>query len=604
MAADVITHVPEEIIEYILEDESITFLDIIKFSMTCKHLYLTVKNNQLWRVKYFQRWPRLKKQYEKNTADIKVLNWLNEIKVSMEIRRNLMYHLSLMSSKHYTKEEVSNSELKYLDPLFRPELGAYPLSYHFLVDELISLMNCHYAHSNLTHRYYAFIVLRYLKQNYITKKWQRFINLPVNEQILERCATFVAQWSKPERCISYSNISSLLDDIANQTKDLIYERHPEHSIFSLPPEQFLIWKREIIDDNHWSIQETKEIMNALCEVMFHKLGFQGNNDMYYYPNNLFIDKVLELKEGTPIILAIIFESIARRLGLRCEPVNFPSHFFLRWKEKYNVSDPGNTENFYIDMLNGGHFLRKEDCSGVGGISHHKFKCPIEKYNSHNVATAVEVTARLVCNLSVAARQYNDLNGRTARIRSVLELSYMIQPHDETTFYNLSQFYKRHQMDLSDLVDIDVAENSSLMLTKYQTLKNFNSKPEEEIKPKRRTPKVKYAIGLIMTNKYSSNVGVIIGWEMPFEPGGWEDLIDGFTNFDQPFYNLLFDDGVSQYVPEELLSLSTKPRYIYHREIGRYLCYFKETHYVPNEETCKKYPEDKKALELIVRTYFS
>ncbi|KAI4488773.1 hypothetical protein M0802_011283 [Mischocyttarus mexicanus] len=555
MAADIITQLPEEIIEYILEDESITFLDIIRFSSTCKHLYLTVKNNQLWRVKYFQRWPRLKKQYEKNTPDIKVLNWLNEIKVSMEARRNLMYHLSQMSSKHYKSEEVSNSELKYLDSLFRPELGAYQLNYHFLVDELINLINCHYKHSNLTHRYYAFIVLRYLKQNYIKEKWERFINLPPKEQILERCATFVAQWSNPERCISYSHISSLLDDMANQTKDLIYERHPGHSIFSLPPEQFLIWKREIIDDNHWSIKETREVMNALCEVMFQKLGFHGNNDMYYYSNYLFIDKVLELTEGTPIILAIIFESVARRLGLRCEPVNFPSHFFLRWKEEYNVLDPENTEDFYIDMLNGGHLLRKEDCSGVGGISHQKFRCPIEKYNSRNVATAPEVAIRLVSNLSVAARQHHELNGRTARIRSALELSYMMQPHDKTTFLDLSQFYERHHMDLSDLMFIGGVENLNFMLPKCHMLKNR----EEKIEPKRRTPELKYAIGLIMTDKYSSNVGVIIGWASPFRPRDWEELIYGFEDFDQPFYNLLFDDGVSQYVPEEVLSLSTKPR---------------------------------------------
>lgn len=57
MAANVMTLMPGEIIECILEDPNITFSDIAKFSMTCKHLYRTVQNNnKLWRIKYFQRY--------------------------------------------------------------------------------------------------------------------------------------------------------------------------------------------------------------------------------------------------------------------------------------------------------------------------------------------------------------------------------------------------------------------------------------------------------------------------------------------------------------------------------------------------------------------
>lgn len=164
-----------------------------------------------------------------------------------------------------------------------------------------------YRDSNLTHRYYAFIVLRYLRQNYLTEEWQRFIHFPPNEQILEKGATIVAQWSQPERHISYSYISSLLDDIANQTKNVLYERHPKHSIFSLPAEQLLIWKRRNIDDNQWSTSETRQIMEALCEVLFQKLGFYGNSEMYYSSENSFIDRVRLLKETIYISYYIFFK---------------------------------------------------------------------------------------------------------------------------------------------------------------------------------------------------------------------------------------------------------------------------------------------------------
>lgn len=45
-----------------------------------------------------------------------------------------------------------------------------------------------------------------------------------------------------------------------------------------------------------------------------------------------------------------------------------------------------TENFYIDVFNGGQFLTKRNCPRIGGVS----RCPIEKYNIHEAATAIEV----------------------------------------------------------------------------------------------------------------------------------------------------------------------------------------------------------------------
>ncbi|XP_035717515.1 F-box only protein 21-like [Vespa mandarinia] len=606
MAAYIITLLPGEIIEYILEDPNITFLDIVRFSITCKHFYQIVKdNNKLWRVKYFQRWPLLKEHYKENSVDLKVFNWLNEIQISITIRRSLMQHLSLMSTKHYKREELSHSELRYFDPLFRPEQGAHQLSYHFLVDELISLINRPIVDSNLTHRYYAFIVLRYLRQNYLTEEWQRFIHFPPDEQILEKGATIVAQWSQPERHISYSYISSLLDDIANQAKNLLYEKYPKHSIFSLSAEQLLIWKNRNINDNQWSTSETRQIMEALCEVLFQNLGFYGSSEMYYSSENSFIDRVLEGKHGIPMILAIIFESIARRLGVRCEPVSFPSHFLLRWKEKYNVTEPESIESFYIDVLNGGQFLTKENCPKIGGIS----KCPIAKYNLHNPATAVEVVKRMAYNLDIAARQHIHLNGRASRIRSALELNYMMQPYDKTTILNLGRFYMIHHMDISELMlqnmqkDLETREQANLIQPMLQMIRN-PCKPEEETEPKWRIPNVKYAVGLIMTHKTDGNLCVITGWNKPYDPDDSRNQLQECTNLEQPYYNALVDDGSSSYIPQDLLSFPSKPRLINHYKIGRYFSYFKGTHYVPNEETSTKYPEDEEALNNILQYYLN
>lgn len=53
---------------------------------------------------------------------------------------------------------------------------------------------------------------------------------------------------------------------------------------------------------------------------------------------------------------------------------------------YSAPEFKDTENYYIDVFNGGQFLTKKNCPRIGGVS----RCPIEKYNVHEEATAVEV----------------------------------------------------------------------------------------------------------------------------------------------------------------------------------------------------------------------
>jgi F-box protein 21 len=43
-------------------------------------------------------------------------------------------------------------------------------------------------------------------------------------------------------------------------------------------------------------------------------------------------QVLLNKTGIPITLSIVYISVARRLGIELHPVNFPSHFLIKWKE--------------------------------------------------------------------------------------------------------------------------------------------------------------------------------------------------------------------------------------------------------------------------------
>ncbi len=44
-------------------------------------------------------------------------------------------------------------------------------------------------------------------------------------------------------------------------------------------------------------------------------------------------QVLLRRTGIPISLSVLYMTLARRLGVQLEPVNFPNHFLLRWCQK-------------------------------------------------------------------------------------------------------------------------------------------------------------------------------------------------------------------------------------------------------------------------------
>ncbi|XP_012255244.2 F-box only protein 21-like [Athalia rosae] len=605
-----ITSLPAEVIEYLLEDDQVEMTDIINLALTCRQLYMLITgSNKLWREKFFQRWPYLKELYEANEKTKTVVtNWLDEVKKSLMYRKKLRHQLSLMSAKYYERQELSNSDLKEFDPP-----ATCSLACHFQIDELITLIHSPAKESNLTHQYYAYKVVRYLRQNYLKEEWRAYVNLPPVEQILEQGAVFVAQWSQPELRIPYSYVSSMLDNIADQIKEYLRDQNPSHPICSTSKEQFELWKRTNIDDNQWGSTETRQVIAALCEVMFRRLGFHGNSEMFYSSENSFINRVLESRHGIPITLAIVFESVARRLGVRCEPVSFPAHFLLRWKEKYNTPESEDDESFYIDVFNGGQLLTKSSCPRVGGVS----RCPIQRYNVHNSATAIEVIERMASNLEVAGRQRTQLNGRAARLRSALELLHLVQPYDTTTISHLTRFYMLHRMDLSGIVStlnaidqdlkIESRGQARYILTMIGDFERYiKVVPEEETPPKKRVPELKYAIGMIMRHRTSDYMCVITGWdphcaaptEWMTEMGVGE--LSGGSN--QPFYDVFAEDGSLRYTAQENLTPASPAELVHHYEMGRYFCKFNGTHYVPNAEKSREYPEDEEVRERLLSSH--
>lgn len=101
-------------------------------------------------------------------------------------------------------------------------------------------------------------------------------------------------------------------------------------------------------------REPDEQIEAVNFQLFEVLGFRGNRENYYDPDNSYMNRVLERKLGIPISLSVLYLLICRRLGLPVVGIGMPAHFLLRYDSPdYQV---------YIDAFGGGRLLARHDCA--------------------------------------------------------------------------------------------------------------------------------------------------------------------------------------------------------------------------------------------------
>lgn len=70
-------------------------------------------------------------------------------------------------------------------------------------------------------------------------------------------------------------------------------------------------------------------LRALNQFFFSDLGFAGNLNNYYDPDNSYLNAVLRTRRGIPISLAVLWLELAQGLGLQAHGVAFPGHFMLK-----------------------------------------------------------------------------------------------------------------------------------------------------------------------------------------------------------------------------------------------------------------------------------
>jgi len=95
------------------------------------------------------------------------------------------------------------------------------------------------------------------------------------------------------------------------------------------------------------------IIATINQFLFKKLGFHGNEEEYYDPDNSYLNRVIDRRTGNPISLCLIYLFLARRLKLPISGIGMPGHFLCRLQTS--------TEEIFIDAFNKGKLLTKADC---------------------------------------------------------------------------------------------------------------------------------------------------------------------------------------------------------------------------------------------------
>ena len=102
-----------------------------------------------------------------------------------------------------------------------------------------------------------------------------------------------------------------------------------------------------------SSAEPEEILTVMNQYLCGELGFAGNDEDYYDPENNYLNCVLDRRTGNPINLCLVYVLIARRLRLPMAGIGLPGHFICRYQST--------AAEIYLDPFNRGKFLTKADC---------------------------------------------------------------------------------------------------------------------------------------------------------------------------------------------------------------------------------------------------
>jgi regulator of sirC expression with transglutaminase-like and TPR domain len=161
------------------------------------------------------------------------------------------------------------------------------------------------------------------------------------------------------------------------------------------------------------------IIEKLNEFFFDDKKFQPNISDYYNPVNNYLNIVLEKRTGIPITLSLIYIHLASYMDFKLHPVNFPSHFLVKY-----ILDEDSDESIVIDPFNKGRIM--DDYVLQDLLNKAYPKSTISLSNDLMMKTnSLQIIIRILNNLKNGYMEVDDLN-------KIMKINEMILSLDSTS----------------------------------------------------------------------------------------------------------------------------------------------------------------------------
>ena len=162
-------------------------------------------------------------------------------------------------------------------------------------------------------------------------------------------------------------------------------------------------------------------LRLLNQFFFHDLGFGGNVNNYYDPDNSFVSAVLKTRRGIPITLAVLWLELATGLGLNARGVAFPGHFMVKINlpKGQVVIDPFTGQSLSREELSERLEPFRQRVPAADGLD--EYDTPIGLYLQS--APPRDIIARMLRNLKDIHTTQQDWQ----RLTAVLDRLIVLQP---------------------------------------------------------------------------------------------------------------------------------------------------------------------------------
>ncbi|OWW18594.1 SirB1 family protein [Noviherbaspirillum denitrificans] len=184
-------------------------------------------------------------------------------------------------------------------------------------------------------------------------------------------------------------------------------------------------------------------LRMLNHFFYRELGFAGNVNDYYDPDNSYLHRVISTRRGIPISLAVLYMELAQQIGLDVKGISFPGHFLM----KLSIQ----SGDIVLDPFNGVSLSREELEERLEPyFEHHSYPGAIPLSYYLHAAHPREILVRMLRNLKALFVEHM----RWQRVLGVQQRLLILLPGEITERRDRGLAYANLECPQAALADLE------------------------------------------------------------------------------------------------------------------------------------------------------